>query len=195
MERKEIQKKLKKELDKNRYLHTRGVMYTASCLAMRYEYDIEKAMLAGLLHDCAKCLSNERQIEICEQHQVAISSIEHQNPFLLHQKTGAIIAEEEYGVKDPEILHAISVHTTGCVEMTLLDKIIFVADYIEPGRDKAEHLQEIRKEAFEDIDACVADILYDTIHYLNKRSGAIDPTTAQVYEYYRQYEKEQPWKL
>lgn len=194
MDLKDIQKKLKKELDKNRYEHTIGVMYTAANLAMAYEYDIQKAMTAGLLHDCAKCLSNEKQIALCEQNDVEISNIERNNPFLLHQKTGAILAEKDYEIRDPEILHAISVHTTGCANMNLLDKIIFVADYIEPGRDKASHLQELRREAFHDINACIADILYDTLHYLNHKNSAIDPTTQLVYESYRQYEKERPWK-
>jgi len=194
MEIKDIQKKLKKELDKERYLHTRGVMYTAASLAMAYGYDISKAMLAGLLHDCAKCISSERQISICEEHHLIISNVEKENPYLLHQKTGAILAEELYDVHDPEILHAISVHTTGQVDMNLLDKIIFISDYIEPRRDKAPHLLELRQEAFHDIDACMADILYDTLHHLNSKKGAIDPTTQQTYEYFRQYEKEQPWK-
>ena len=78
--------------------------------------------------------------------------------------------------------------------MSLLDKIIFIADYIEPKRDKAAHLDEIRKLAFEDLDACMADILYDTLHYLNNKKGAIDPNTQLTYEYYKQYEREQEWK-
>ena len=68
MELHEIRKKVKKELDKNRYEHTKGVMYTAGCLAMANEYPIEKAMLAGLLHDCAKCIPNDEKIRICEKH-------------------------------------------------------------------------------------------------------------------------------
>ena len=69
MELNEIRKKLKKELDKGRYEHTKGVMYTAGCLAMAHEYSMEKAMLAGLLHDCAKCIPNDQKIEMCEKNQ------------------------------------------------------------------------------------------------------------------------------
>ena len=102
MEREEIQKRLKKELDKNRYEHTLGVMYTAGSLAMAYGYDYEKAMIAGLLHDCAKCLPTEKKISLCEKNDILISKVERENPGLLHAKAGMVLAEEAYGVKDPQ---------------------------------------------------------------------------------------------
>lgn len=194
MELREMKKKVKKALDKERYEHTKGVMYTAGCLAMAYEYPIEKAMIAGLLHDCAKCIPNDEKFQICEDNHVLISAAEQENPPLLHAKAGEVLAEQKYEVRDPEILHAIRVHTTGEPNMSLLDKIIFVADYIEPGRDKAPHLDIIRRLAFSDINQCVAEILYDTLHFLEGRKGAIDPATRITYEFYQEYEKEQPWK-
>lgn len=194
MELVEIRKKLKKELDKDRYEHTKGVMYTAGCLAMAHEYSIEKAMLAGLLHDCAKCLEDDVKIQICEENHVLITEAEYANPTLLHAKAGAVLAEEKYDVHDPDILHAIKVHTTGEPDMNILDKIIYIADYIEPKRDKAPHLEYIRKLAFEDLDSCTAEILYDTLHFLKGRKGSIDPTTELTYEYYKPYQKEQLWK-
>lgn len=194
MELREIRKKLKKELDKERYEHTKGVMYTAGCLAMANMYPVDKAMLAGLLHDCAKNIPNEEKIRICEKNNVLISAVERENPCLLHAKAGAVIAEEKYDIHDPEILHAIKVHTTGEPNMNTLDKIIFVADYIEPKRDRAAHLEQIRKLAFEDLNVCVAEILYDTLHYLNSKKGAIDPATEITYGFYQPYEREQPWK-
>ncbi|MDD6157055.1 MAG: bis(5'-nucleosyl)-tetraphosphatase (symmetrical) YqeK [Lachnospiraceae bacterium] len=194
MELQEIRKKVKKELDKDRYEHTKGVMYTAACLAMAHEGNMEQAMLAGLLHDCAKCVPNDEKIRVCEENHIIISSVERENPTLLHAKLGALYASTKYEVTDPEIIHAIKIHTTGEPGMSLLDKIIFIADYIEPKRDKAAHLDEIRKLAFEDLDACMADILYDTLHYLNNKKGAIDPNTQLTYEYYKQYEREQEWK-
>ena len=93
MEREEIQKRLKKELDKNRYEHTLGVMYTAGSLAMAYGYDYEKAMIAGLLHDCAKCLPTEKKISLCEKNDILISKVERENPGLLHAKAGMVLAE------------------------------------------------------------------------------------------------------
>ena len=162
MELNEIRKKLKKELDKGRYEHTKGVMYTAGCLAMAHEYSMEKAMLAGLLHDCAKCIPNDQKIEMCEKNHILINPVEYKSPYLLHAKLGAFLAETVYEVSDPQILHAIKVHTTGEPDMSLLDKIIYIADYIEPGRDKAENLPYIRKIAFEDLDVCMAEILHDS---------------------------------
>lgn len=194
MEQNEIRKKLKKSLDKDRYEHTKGVMYTAGCLAMANHYSIDKAMLAGLLHDCAKCLPTAEKIRICEEHHILMTSVELENPGLLHAKAGMALAEEQYGVTDPDILHAIKVHTTGEPDMSTLDKIIYIADYIEPLRKDAPHLDEIRQIAFDSLDQGVAEILYDTLHYLNGRKGSIDPTTQLTYEFYKQYGKEQPWK-
>ena len=194
MELTEIRKKLKKELDKERYEHTKGVMYTAGCLAMAYEYPIEKAMLAGLLHDCAKCIPNDDKISICRENHVIISNVELENPYLLHAKAGAILAEKKYEVNDPLILHAIRVHTTGEPDMNTLDKIIYIADYIEPKRDKAPHLEYIRKIAFEDLDHCMAEILYDTLHFLKGKKGSIDPTTELAYQFYKRFEEDQEWK-
>ena len=185
-----IQEKLKLELDSMRYEHTINVMYTAGCLAMAYGYPIEKAMLAGLLHDCAKCLGHEERTELCNQHHVAITPSEMKNKSLLHAKAGAILAKQLYHVDDPEILHAICVHTTGEPNMSLLDKIIYVADYIEPGRDKAPNLEYLRKMAYYNINACIACISFDTLKYLNQQKGDIDPTTQLTYEFYRQYKED-----
>lgn len=182
---KHVSKQLKKELDKNRYQHTLGVMYTASCLAMRYESDMQQAMLAGLLHDCAKCIPGEKQIQLCRKNHIEIREVEEENPFLLHAKLGAFLAETNYGVSDREALHAIEVHTTGEAAMNLLDKIIFVSDYIEPNRDKAPNLKEIRALAFEQIDQAVLKILHDTIYYLNQKRGSVDYKTHDTYEYYK----------
>ena len=81
---KKIRKAMEKELDSKRYEHTLGVEYTAAALAMRYGASIQNAQLAGLLHDCAKCISDEKKIAICEKHNVAISEVERRNPSLLH---------------------------------------------------------------------------------------------------------------
>ena len=181
----DIRKKLKKDLDKARYEHTKGVMYTAGCLAMAHGYPVDKAMLAGLLHDCAKCMPHEEKIELCNKHHIIISQVELDNPSLLHAKAGMALAEEKYDVTNPEILHAIKVHTTGEPDMNLLDKIIYIADYIEPNRNQAPRLEYIREIAFKDIDLCIAEILSDTINYLNNRSNEIDPITYLTYEHYK----------
>lgn len=186
----DIQDKLKITLDESRFEHTLGVMYTAGCMAMAHGYDIEKSMLAGLLHDCAKCMTHEERVALCKEHQVEVTTSEQENKAILHAKAGAILAKIEYDITDADILHAIAVHTTGEPSMNMLDKIIYIADYIEPGRDKAPNLEYIRTLAYQDLDACMAQILHDTLNYLNARGGNIDPLTADAYAFYQEYRKE-----
>ena len=186
-----LRKKVKKALDKPRFEHTKGVMYTAGCMAMAHGADMEKAMTAGLLHDCAKCIPNDEKIRICEENQILINKAEYENPGLLHAKLGAYFAEIKYEIHDPEILHAIKVHTTGEPAMSLMDKIIYIADYIEPGRTEAPRLDYIRQLAFKNLDECMAEILEDTLSYLKHRKASIDTVTELTYNYYRQYLKEE----
>lgn len=181
-----IKKALKKELDKERFEHTLGVMYTAQCLAMAHGVDIEQAQLAGLLHDCAKCIPNDQKLSMCQENGIPVNSCEKENPSLLHAKLGAFVARKEYDITDEAVLHAIAVHTTGEPDMSALDKIIFIADYIEPLRNKAEHLTEIRRTAFHHLNESLCMILRDTIAYLgkNKNADSIDPMTRETYEFY-----------
>ena len=185
MEQHEIRKRLKKELDKGRYEHTKGVMYTAGCMAMAYETSIEQAMLAGLLHDCAKCIPNKKKLKMCSQHHISVSEFEQEHPFLLHAKLGAYVAKAKYDVTDENILSAITWHTTGKPEMTLLEKIVYIADYIEPKRDKAPNLAIVRKLAFQDLDECMYKILADTLAYLEENPKDIDNATKDAFLYYR----------
>ena len=164
-----MQKKLKNELDSYRYDHTIGVMHTAACLAMRYDENVERAVIAGLLHDCAKCIPAEEKIKMCKKNHIEISEAEKANPGLLHAKLGAFLAKEKYQVTDEGILQSIRFHTTGCPEMTLLDKIIYIADYIEAGRKPVPNLEEVRKLAFCDLDACLYRILEDSLVYTKRR--------------------------
>lgn len=180
------QKKLKKELDPERYAHTIGVAYTAAALAMRYEANIQQAQVAGLLHDCAKCIPNNKKIALCQKYNIQMTEIELENPFLLHAKLGAFLAMDKYGITDKEITSAILNHTTGKPNMSLLDKIIFVADYIEPQRKKQPNLAEIRKLAFIDLDKALFRILEDTLAFLSTSSSKIDPMTEKTYRYYKE---------
>ncbi len=186
----EIQEKLKKALDTPRFEHTLGVMYTAGCMAMAHDYDVSKAMLAGLLHDCAKCMTHEERLLLCERYEIEVTPSELENKALLHAKAGAILAKTVYDIEDVDVLHAIAVHTTGEQNMSVLDKIIYIADYIEPGRDKAPNLSLVRKLAYRDLNVCMAKILDDTMEYLHSGGGIVDPTTAKAQEFYQQYRKE-----
>ena len=185
-----IRRKLMTELDKERYEHTLGVMYTAAALAMRYDEDIEKALMAGLLHDCAKCLPGDTKIKLCKKYHLGVSEVERSNPSLLHAKLGAFLAARKYHVKDKDIINAIASHTTGCPHMSLLDKIIYIADYIEPGRKELPNMEEVRKLAFMDIDDCLYRILEDSLEYLNSRDISVDPMTEKTYLYYKKKREE-----
>lgn len=184
-----LQKELNKELDTKRYEHTLGVAYTAACMAMRYDCDIQKAYIAGLLHDCAKCMTHEERLTYCKKHDIPVTEIEKQNPSLLHAKVGADLCAAKYGIEDSEIANAIMYHTTGRPGMTLLEKIIFIADYLEPHRNEAKDLPLVRKQVFEDIDLALRTILSDTLIYLQKGDKKIDPMTFQTYQYYTGEEK------
>lgn len=185
MDIKVIKKELKKVLTDKRYEHTLGVAYSAMCLAMVYDTDIKKAELAGLLHDNAKCMSDEKLLKKCKKHGLNMSEIEKEQPYLLHAKLGAFYAGEKYGVCDKDIISAVYYHTTGHPDMTMLEKIIFVADYIEPGRNKAHNLNEIRKLSFSDIDKAVYRITEDTLRYLNNDKRKLDEMTEKTYHYYK----------
>lgn len=183
-----LQKQMKEELTDDRYEHTLGVMYTAEALAMRYGVDMTKAAVAGLLHDCAKCIPNNQKFKLCKKYGLEISEMEEKNPSLLHAKLGALLAKKDYNVKDEEIISAIKWHTTGKPDMSMLDIIVYMADYIEPNRDKAPNLKEIRRLCFENIEEALYEVLKSTLEYLEDRPEAIDPMTRESYLFYK-------WKL
>ena len=178
------EKKLSKYIDAERLEHTKGVRYTCACMAMAYGADLEKAQIAGLLHDCAKCIPNKKKLKMCEQYHLSVSSFEENHPFILHAKLGALIAEKKYDIHDEDILNSITYHTTGRPAMSTLEKIVYIADYIEPLRNKANNLPEIRKVAFEDLDECMYQILKGTLDYLDESSDEIDYATVEAFQYY-----------
>lgn len=176
---------MEKELEPKRYEHTLGVAYTAANLAMVHGGDVEKALTAGLLHDCAKCMSFEKQKSVCTKNHVQLSEAEAMEASpLIHAKAGSVLAKTRYGITDEDILNAISYHTTGRPNMSLLETIIYIADYIEPGRKHAENLPQVRRIAYQDTDACMRKILGDTLEYLEHKGGRIDKMTQMAYEYY-----------
>jgi predicted HD superfamily hydrolase involved in NAD metabolism len=135
-------------------------------------------------------MSLGKMLKICDKAGTDLSEFERNSVSLLHSKAGAVLAESRYGVHDEDTLNAIRFHTTGRPGMSLLEKIVFVADYIEPGRDSAPNLPQIRKLAYESIDDCVLQILKDTLRYLATTGSAVDPMTQKTYEYYRRCDEE-----
>ena len=184
-----LRKQLEKELKPDRFEHTLGVAYTASSMAFLYGADVQKALIAGFLHDCAKSLSHDEQVKVCEKNGIDMTEVERKNHSLLHAKVGVYIAKTKYDIDDPEILDAIRWHTTGRENMALLEKIIYIADFIEPNRKPLENMNEIRKEAFTDLDRCLAHILHDSVIYLRTIGKEVDDVTSKAYEFYKSYYK------
>lgn len=180
----EIKKELYKKLKKDRFEHTIGVMYTAASLAMCYGADVEKAMAAGLLHDCGKYCSIKDQIKLCNKFDIHLNHSELAMPALIHAKLGAFLASYEYDIADEEILNAIRFHTTGRPDMSLLEKIVYISDYIEPNRKEIPGLVEIRSIVFNDLNRAVYLSSGNTIQYLKASNNQIDPMTIKTYEFY-----------
>ena len=177
--------KKKQQLPSKRYNHTLGVVATSEQLAKRYNASVESAQIAALLHDIAKYLPNDLLKEKLESAKE--TDYLNYSPLVWHAPVGAIVAKETYQIKDSDILNAIKYHTTGKAAMTTLEKIVFLADYIEPNRTQPG-VEEIRKLATKDLDVAVAQTLADTVAYLSsKGKGDIHPDTLAAYEYYRQY--------
>jgi predicted HD superfamily hydrolase involved in NAD metabolism len=181
-DRKGIIERLSKMIDKNRLKHSLGVSRSAAELAERYGFDKEKAELAGLLHDCAKCLSYDDSIRLCKKYGYEPDSISKSNKALLHAPLGAFIAEDIFEIKDREVLGAIACHTTGKMGMTLLDKIICLADYIEEGR-QYPGVAKVRSYAFRDINKALLTALELSIMHVIKRGWLLHPMTIEARNY------------
>ena len=181
-----IKKDLEKTLKKDRFEHSIGVSYTAAALAMAYGADIYKAKLAGLLHDCAKNMANSLIKSECETRGIPLSENDLKSPQIWHSIYGSVLAKEKYNIEDAEILSSIRYHTTGKAGMTQLEKIIFIADYIEPLRNKAKNLEIIRQEAFRSLDSAMYLIINDTAEYLSKKNIYIDENTINCLNYLKE---------
>lgn len=156
-------------LSNKRLEHCLNTSNTAVKLAERYGSNLEKARIAGLLHDCARDFDTQKLLAMAKANCLVIDAIEREMPVLLHASLGAIVAKQEFGVKDDKILKAITLHTLGEPEMGMLDKIVYLADKIEPGR-RFPGVDLLRKAAFEDLDRAVLQSLDMTIE-LSIRSG------------------------
>lgn len=158
-------------LNHRRIPHVLGTEQEAVRLAVRYGADVEKARRAALLHDCTKRLSKKEHLELCRQYGIPLDDVERKAGSLLHAKTGAEEARRVFGVDD-EIYGAIRYHTTGRAHMTLLEKIIYLADYIEPSRD-FPGVEKLRKACYEDLDKGLLKGLEMTIGKLEAEGGPI----------------------
>lgn len=185
-----INARLHSVLTPKRYKHTQGVAAEAAKLAKRYDEDTKKAYIAGLLHDCAKCFTDSEKLKLCKSYGVETDEILKSQPDLTHSFLGAKIAEAEYGIRDKDILNAIAYHTTGRPNMSLLEKIVFIADYIEPNRDYFQGLDKIRKLAYNNIDKAIVCALEGTIEYNKKKNRVIHPLGIAALRYLKEENNE-----
>lgn len=178
----EILSWLKNNLNEERYIHTLGTAKCAKELANKFNLNSEKAYLAGLLHDCAKCFSNEKLLDIIHQH-LNVEECEMLNYKTLHAPVSAYIAEKEFQVNDKEILSAIRWHTLGKLDMTDFEKIVFLADKIEPNTRDKEYSDKIKTLLDEPngINKALLKCYKETIKSLVKRDLKICLLTIDIY--------------
>lgn len=174
--------KIKESLSPHRFNHTVGVAQSAVQLAALYGANTQKAETSALLHDIARELDSENMIKICKQNGITMDEIELYVPDLLHGKVGALIAKETYGITDQEILDAVRYHTTGRKKMTTMDKIIFVADMIEPGR-QFPGVDLLREKALKDLNQSVIAGLNSTIRFVLEKGMIIHPISIEARNY------------
>lgn len=178
----DIKKWLKDNLSEERYFHTLGTAECAKLLAKKFSFDEEKAYLAGLLHDCAKCFSNDKLLEIIKKNLV-VDENEMLNYKTLHAPVSSYVAKKNFGVCDESILSAIRWHTLGRLEMTDFEKIIFLADKIEPNTRDKKYSDEIFKMLDEDngLNKALLRCYKETIKSLVKRDLKICLLTIEIY--------------
>jgi len=177
-----LKEKLSLMLSRERMEHTFGVQKMAVELAILYGTDICKANIAALLHDCAKDIPEKELLSKCSEYGVELDDISLLEPELIHAPLGAKIAQRDFEIWDEEILKAIECHTTGCTRMSKLDKIIFLADLIEPGRN-FPGISEIRRKAFKNLDEAVVMAMDNKIEYVLSQKKLLHPNTVYARNY------------
>ena len=180
MNKKQMQDKLKSSLKKKRFEHSLGVCAEAVRMAELFGTDAKKAYIAGLLHDCAKCLTRDEERKICEKYNFEPDEMTKICHPVLHAPLGAVVAQYEYGVKDTEILDAIRYHTVARADMTLLDKIVYVADMTEPHRDY-EGVEILRRLSKKNIDAAFCEAVRQSLLHNVKKGAVIHPGTLDAW--------------
>lgn len=176
MNQEEIIAKLQTMLDQKRFLHTLGVRETALELAALYQVNQEQAAIAALLHDCAKNLPFPSLFEEAQKASLFLEDIDYRVPQLLHGPVGALIAHRDFGVTDEAILQSIRVHTLGSINMSDLDKIIYIADMIEPSR-KYNSVKELRELASLNLEQAIISCIDASLHYVINNGFLIHPQT------------------
>lgn len=179
---------LKGNLDEERLLHSLGSAHCAAELAKKFGLDEKKAYIAGLLHDCAKCIDKDKMHQLAKK--IDLDECERNNFKVVHAPVSAYLAENEFGIKDKEILSAIRLHTVGRVNMSLFEKIIYLADKIEPNTRDLDFRDRImlfftgeksREELEGNLNRALFLCFKETIKSLVTRGLKICQTTIDVY--------------
>ena len=181
----QYEQEVKRHLTDKRFFHSQCVAAEAARLAQRYGADVEKARLAGILHDIMKDTPPEQQLKILRDSGIILTKTQSRNRKLWHALAGAAYLRGALGVSDEEIVSAVACHTSGKGDMSLLEKIVWLSDYIEPGRKQAPNLPEIRRIAFEDLDKALVMALENTLSYLKGGNMEIDSMTQKTYDFYK----------
>ncbi len=182
LSKEEIKKYLKENLEPKRYEHVLGVADTAKKLAALNNIDESAAETAGLAHDVAKNMSKDEMYQVMKENDIVLSEVEKRNKSLWHSIIAPIIAKEKLGIEDSEILSSLRWHTTGKEHMTDLEKVIYIADMIEPGRD-FPGVDELRKITFENLDDGVLAGLNTTLKFLLGKNQLLDENTIRARNY------------
>lgn len=177
----EMLQAVQQQMPEKRYIHTLGVVQAAVQLAERYGADPQKAEIAAIFHDYAKFRDEEEMARIIREQSTIPNDLLDYHRELWHAPAGAILVQQEIGIRDEEILAAISFHTTGRPGMSLLEKVVCLADYIEPGR-QFSGVEEVRLLAQTDLNRALAQALGNTIHYLEGKGQPVYPLTKEAYE-------------
>ena len=164
------------------FAHTLGVVAAAELLAARYGVDREQARLAAFLHDVARDMETSELLKRVMEYGILMDEIEAGAPLLLHAKVGAAMGRTLFGIEDGAVLQAVERHTTGAPEMTALDAVVYVADYIEPGRD-FPGVEEVRRAAGQDLDHAVVLAMNGTLQYLLRENRLVHPRTVNARNY------------
>ena len=186
----QMDEKLKNTLSERRYIHSIGVMESAVSLAERFGGDIDKARIAGLLHDCAKEVDKDEAVKLCDELGIDIDDAKRVQKGLLHADLGAELIKTEYDISDSEIYDAIKYHTMGRENMTMLDKIIYLADFIEPSRRDFEGLTELRKLCMEDLDEAMLFAINLSISFVLNKGKVLHKQTLATRDYFQKLKEE-----
>lgn len=177
----ELERYIRVRLTEKRYRHTEGVIATAVELAKRYGADEEKTYIAALFHDACKNLDSDEINMLVEEY--GIGSVYIDKPQLAHSKLAAKILEDRFGITDEDILNAVSYHTTGRANMSLLEKIVYVADAVEPNRTYPE-AEELNRLAFQDLDQAGYEIADRAIRRVKDQGMFLDEDTVKARDWF-----------